>query len=187
GDRASLRFSEITRVGPQKGWKEEPFKDMTAGLVCDRRPEALGIALTTIAPFRIRITGLSNARAHRRADNAQRMYRVKSRDLQFAARCQRLVRRRRVRDRGIAGVLLRIVGRSLLRVRVDAAAQHCCTKYRSHSVLDSDGIQPKERLYVSCSYYYGLLRPVTTPRLAPSAPRLPPRSDLSAPFALGTT
>src|SRR5437868_14115715 len=115
GDRASLRFSEIARVGAQKGWKEEPFEDMTAGLVGDRGPEALGIALTTIAPFRIRITGLSDARAHRRADNAQRMYRVKSGDLQLAAGCKRLVRRRRVRDRGVAGVLLRIAGRSLLR------------------------------------------------------------------------
>ena len=43
-------------------------------------------------------------------------------------------------DRSVASVLLRLVGRGLLRLQADAATDHGYKKDKSHSVSNSEGI-----------------------------------------------
>src|SRR5882724_1409504 len=137
---ASLPFAEISRIGTQQSWEEESLKDVTTGFIGNRCPEALGIAFAAVAPLWIWIARLRDAGTHRRASNPERVDRIEGSNLQLAARRQRLIGRWRVGNRGIAGVLLRVAGRSLLRAQTDAAAGEDYPRDQSHSV----SIQEKE-------------------------------------------
>src|SRR5436853_729904 len=105
-NRAAVLFSKVTRVGAKDRRKKKSFEDVPAGFVGNRGAEALGVTFPAIAPFRIGIAGLRDARAHRRSGNAQWMHRVKRSNLQLSAGRVRVVRRRCVRYSSFAVVLL---------------------------------------------------------------------------------
>src|SRR6266850_2377717 len=119
--RASLPFAEVARISAQQRWEDESLEDVAAGFVCNRSSEALGVAFAAVAPLWIWIARLRDAGTHRRAGDPERVDRIERCNLQLADRRQRLISRWRVGNRGIAGVLLRVVGRSLLRAQTDAA------------------------------------------------------------------
>ena len=61
------------------------------------------------------VARLRNAGTYRGTSDANRIHRIQRGDFEFASGRERLDRRRRIRNRGIAGVLLWIAGRGLLR------------------------------------------------------------------------